>query len=225
MTKLSKITKLPPLREQVSEQIHRAILSGEISVGERLTEDKLANLLGVSRTPIREAMTMLAQVGVLRYREAGGYEVFVPTVEEVSEMYEIRSLLEPFGIQSVAISATKEHVTALKNIIKEEIEAHKAGDASEFALKSFSFRVKLYETCENSMIRKVSEQFIQYLNYIAIVTLQEPDNRQIVIDGQRGIVAALEKNDKADAKKATETYLKAANSALTKAAATASMKS
>lgn len=219
MSKLSKITKLPPLRDQVKEQIHRAILSGEIAVGERLTEDKLTKFFGVSRTPVREAMTMLTQSGVLRLREAGGYEIFVPTVKEIEETYEIRALLEPLGIQSVAKLATRDYLAELKTIIDDEVIAHKADDAAAFALNNFSFRIKLYEICENSMIRKVLEQFFQHLNYIAMITLQDPKVRQIVIDGQKKIFAALSNNDKAEAKKAMKAYLISAHLALAEAAA------
>lgn len=218
MSSLSKLNKLPPLRDQVYESIHRAILVGEIAVGERITEGKLSTFLGVSRTPVREAMSMLQQVGVLRAREGGGYEIFLPTVNEVRESYEVRALLEPVGIQSVAKLCSADYLAELRAIMDAEWEAHKANDPGEFALKNFAFRVKLYENCSNSMIRKVLEQFFQYLNYIAMITLQEPQVRKIVLEGQESIYAALEKRDPALAKKAIKIYLKSAHTALANAA-------
>lgn len=218
MSTLSKLNKLPPLRDQVYESIHRAILAGDIAVGERLTEGKLSSFLGVSRTPVREAMSMLQQVGVLRAREGGGYEIFLPTVNEVEESYEIRALLEPVGIQSVAKHCTADYLAELRAIMDAEREAHKADDPGEFALNNFAFRIKLYENCSNSTIRKVLEQFFQYLNYIAMITLQDPSVRKIVLEGQETIYAALEKRDPVLAKKAIKIYLKSAHTALANAA-------
>lgn len=219
MNPLLKINKLPPLRDQVCESIHRAILSGDISEGQRLTEGKLSTFLGVSRTPVREAMNMLQQKGVLRVRNSGGYEIFVPTAREVEETYEIRALIEPLGIESVAKLSNPQYLSELKEILNAEVAAHKSNDAGEFALKNLSFRLKLYEICANSMVRSVLEQFFQYLNYIAMITLRDSDVREIVLTGQQKIYIALEKGDPVLAKQAIKAYLKTSKKALVDAAA------
>lgn len=214
MGKLSKINKLPPLREQVCESLRRAILAGEIETGERLTEGKLADFLGVSRTPVREAMSILAQMGILRTRESGGYEIFVPSEIEIKEMFEVRLLLEPTAIQGIAKSSNKEFLADLKKILSAIISAHKVGDSSEFALQNLSFRLKLYEACENSVMRKILEQFSQYQHYIAMVTLRDAGVRELVIAGQQAIYDALHTNDANQAQKAIKEHLKRARDSI-----------
>jgi DNA-binding GntR family transcriptional regulator len=78
------------------------IHEGRLSPGERLTEDSLASILGVSRTPVREALGALAQRGVLARRDRGGFVVPVPNLAGLKNAFELRRLLEPYAAQRAA---------------------------------------------------------------------------------------------------------------------------
>jgi DNA-binding GntR family transcriptional regulator len=86
-----------PLREQVYAQLRDALLDGEVSPAERLTEPKLSKRFGVSRTPVREALTRLVADGLVQ-REDYGYSVVVPSMSRVRDLYEVRIAVELRGI-------------------------------------------------------------------------------------------------------------------------------
>lgn len=86
-----------PLREQVYRELRDAVLDGGVSVGDRLTEPKLSRQFGMSRTPIRDALTRLVADGLLR-REDYGYSVVVPSTAQIRDLHEVRIAVELRGI-------------------------------------------------------------------------------------------------------------------------------
>jgi DNA-binding GntR family transcriptional regulator len=86
-----------PLREQVYVALRDALLGGEVAAGVRLTEPKLSKKFGMSRTPVRDALTRLVSDGLLR-REDYGYSVVVPSTAQVLDLYEVRVAVELRGI-------------------------------------------------------------------------------------------------------------------------------
>jgi DNA-binding GntR family transcriptional regulator len=89
-----------PLREQVRDEVLRRLVRGEYPIGGRINEGKLADDLGVSRTPLREALANLAQEGVLELRPNRGYWLSPLTAKEVRETYPIIGALEVLALRS-----------------------------------------------------------------------------------------------------------------------------
>ncbi|MCS7478424.1 GntR family transcriptional regulator [Umezawaea endophytica] len=85
------------LRDQVYARLQDEILSGHLAVTERFTEPRLAKQLGVSRTPVREALTRLMADGLVR-REDYGYSIVVPDMPKIRDLYEVRIAVELRGI-------------------------------------------------------------------------------------------------------------------------------
>ena len=84
--------------------IREKVLSGELTGGQRLREDELATMIGVSRTPVREALRSLAAEGLLRYERNRGVSVESWTLQDLEEVYGLRSLLEPYATSLAATS-------------------------------------------------------------------------------------------------------------------------
>src|SRR5512141_1654325 len=89
------------LREQVFDAVFGMLRNGEFTPGVRITEESLAKMLEVSRTPIREAVGQLARQGML-VREGRGYVVPTPTVDQVHQIIEVRLLIEPAAVRMAA---------------------------------------------------------------------------------------------------------------------------
>lgn len=210
----AKIQKAPPLREQVAENLRIEILSGHFSTDERLTEVKVATYLGVSRTPVREALGLLAQQGILRVRSGGGYELFTPSIEEILEVFEMRELLEVYAIQSVARQSNTQHLKELKNEMDTLKTAHEEDNAGEFAIHNFIFRKTLFRVCNNSLAKKTLAEFDNHMHYIARVTLKNPKTRELVMVGQENIYQALTDHDVSQAIDVIVTNLKTAKMAM-----------
>lgn len=97
----------------VTDRLRKAILDAEFGLGEALSEDKLATALGVSRTPVRDALTALQVQGLIDIRPQRGSYVFMPTRQDVEQLCEFRRILE---VQAVELSATRNKITTLSRI-------------------------------------------------------------------------------------------------------------
>jgi DNA-binding GntR family transcriptional regulator len=97
-----------PLREQIYIRLRDEVLSGDHGFSERLTEPKLAKQLGVSRTPVREALTRLVADGLVR-RADYGYAVVVPSMGKIRDLYEVRIAVELRGIARAIENPTVSH--------------------------------------------------------------------------------------------------------------------
>ena len=117
------------LGEQVYHSLRALLRSGQIEHGQPLQEVQLAERLGVSRTPVRQAMTRLASEGML---VSDGRSFVVPRLarQDVDEIYEVRFLIEPAAIRSVAAFTADKSVRApLDAALAAAAAAHRAGDA------------------------------------------------------------------------------------------------
>jgi DNA-binding GntR family transcriptional regulator len=122
--------KRPPLGQEAARLLGEMIIRGELEPGERLVEEKLADRLGVSRTPLREAFQRLESKGLVQKRPRGGYVVRPLTADEVEEAVDIRTCLESYAARLAArrrneeaLSRMGEAVTAFEDALGEQDEA------------------------------------------------------------------------------------------------------
>ena len=108
----NEINEFMPLREVVFLTLRKAILKGELQPGERLMEIQLANKLGVSRTPIREAIRMLEHEGLVVMKPRRGAQVAKITVQELDDVLEVRKSLEMLAIHKACERMTEEDMQA-----------------------------------------------------------------------------------------------------------------
>ena len=108
-----------PLRDVVFNTLRQAILRGELKPGERLMEIQLANKLGVSRTPIREAIRKLELEGLVLMIPRKGAEVAEITEKSLRDVLEVRRALEELSVQLACEKITKEEIRELERVAKE----------------------------------------------------------------------------------------------------------
>lgn len=123
-----------PLRDVVATELRRQILDGTLSQGERLIEDRLAEQLGVSRNPVREAIRMLEAEGFLDVTARRGCFVATLSADQADDLFEVRLAMEPLGARLAARDAgnprngSGERITRIKEILA-EVEADSGGMA------------------------------------------------------------------------------------------------
>src|SRR3569833_1259386 len=130
--KTPAIKKSATLREQVYQVVVNELKGGDFTPGERITEEGLAKRLGVSRTPIREALMQLSKQGVLRPRDGGGYIVPSPSIEELQQVIAVRTLLEPAAVRMAALEYDKPKVDLISKAIDAEAAAINNAQAVQF---------------------------------------------------------------------------------------------
>lgn len=155
-----------PLRDVVFNTLRQAILRGELKPGERLMEIQLANKLGVSRTPIREAIRKLELEGLVLMIPRKGAEVADIKEKNLRDVLEVRSALETLSVRLACERITDEQIKELKRAAKEFKFTLKSGDITKIAEADVKFHDVIYEATENKkliqLLNNLREQMYRY---------------------------------------------------------------
>lgn len=141
-----------PLRDVVFNTLRRAILRGELKPGERLMEIQLANKLGVSRTPIREAIRKLELEGLVLMIPRKGAEVAEITRKNMMDVLEVRKALEELATELACERIGKEQIAEMRVAAKEFERTLKTGDVTQIAEADEKFHDILYIATNNQRL-------------------------------------------------------------------------
>ena len=185
-----------PLRDVVFNTLREAILKGDLVAGERLMELQLASKLGVSRTPIREAIRMLEQEGLAITIPRKGAIVAGMTEKDMQDVLEIREALEELSVQVACDKITDEEIAQLgKNMTNFE-HSLKTGDLKRMAQADVEFHDVIYQATDNpkliSMLNNLREQMYRY----RVEYLKNPENHQQLLDEHEAIYRGILAKDK-----------------------------
>jgi DNA-binding GntR family transcriptional regulator len=196
-----------PLRDVVFNTLRQAILKGELAPGERLMEIQLAEKLGVSRTPIREAIRKLELEGLVLMIPRKGAEVAKISEKSLRDVLEVRRSLEELAIELACQRMTEMDMARLERDQKAFNEAIKKGDAMQIAETDEQFHDTIYQGTGNDkliqMLNNLREQMYRYrLEYI-----KDEDKRQILLVEHEHILNAVRNRNIADAKNAAREHI------------------
>ncbi len=181
------------VREAAYERLKRAITEGEFLPGDRLAEPELATRLGVSRTPVREAIQRLAQEGLVELLPGRGARVKRLSPLEVAEVYEVRSAIEAEAARLAAERATDAEIASLARL-QARIEALDPDDHKAQTEADLAFHAALVEAAHN---RRLGEFFHSLDALLALIKRYSRDQNQspATLAEHRSIVEALRARD------------------------------
>lgn len=165
----------PPLGREVTRILRRMIVEGEIRPGERLVEDRLAQAIGASRTPLREALHRLEQEGVLKRRDHGGYELPRLTPTEVEEAVETRALLESYAASLAARRATPELLASMQDCMDAFAQALERADHKQMVLSNAQFHLLLGQAAGSKLLSRLLEELEALVERISVTS---PDGQE-----------------------------------------------
>ncbi len=155
-----------PLRDVVYNTLREAILKGELKAGERLMELQLASKLGVSRTPIREAIRMLELEGLAVTIPRKGAEVAKMTVKDMEDVLEVREALDELAAKIACNKITEEQLQTLSKVKDAFEESTKTTDIKQIAMYDEKFHDVIYESTGNvrlvNLLNNLREQIYRY---------------------------------------------------------------
>ncbi len=190
-----------PLRDVVFLTLRQAILRGELKPGERLMEIQLANMLGVSRTPVREAIRKLELEGLVLMVPRKGAEVAEITEKDLRDVLEVREALEVLAVQLACKKITAEQITLLKEKERAYEEAIQGGDITQIAETDVQFHDVIYEATNNDklvvLLNNMREQMYRY----RIEYLKNPAVRQSIAQEHTALVETMRSGNSEDAEK------------------------
>lgn len=174
-------------------ELKQRLLAGDFRLGARLREVGLAALLGVSRTPIREALLRLHAEGLVQRQPDGGFLPVVPDVAFVRALYEVRVGLELQAIQRPARTGAAHDTGALARIVDEweALAADEPEAGPSFVLVDESFHVGLAEAASNPALVDVLRHVNERIRTVRMVDFLTPDRVRSTIEEHLGIARAL----------------------------------
>ena len=196
-----------PLRDVVFNTLRQAILKGELAPGERLMEIQLAEKLGVSRTPIREAIRKLELEGLVLMIPRKGAEVAKISEKSLRDVLEVRRSLEELAIELACQRMSEEELVDLEQAQRAFRQAISQGMAMSIAETDEHYHDIIYQgTCNDKLVQMLNnlrEQMYRYrLEYI-----KDEDKRQVLLVEHEHILAALKGRNIAKAKTAMREHI------------------
>lgn len=185
-----------PVREKVYEYLKSTILSGRFNPGKRLTEEHLAKEIGVSRTPVREALHKLELEGLIKPLETRGFIVSRDSKDEVEELFEIREILEGYALRIISEGISEQVIEQLNGLIEKAEDALRRKKIEEV----FKWNTKFHDMLHGLVTekRRLHRQMVNVRKYVLRYrkgTLQYPDGGKRAIEGHRKILMALRLKD------------------------------
>ncbi|PIV06722.1 MAG: hypothetical protein COS57_02305 [Syntrophobacterales bacterium CG03_land_8_20_14_0_80_58_14] len=179
-------------REKTYDDLKAKILSGHFIPGERLAEEHLAEELGVSRTPVREALHKLEQDGLIEPLESRGFCIPRDSPEEIEDLFELRTVLEGYTLRIICERITDEQIAMLEAIIEKAEDALRRKRIDEV----FQWNTQFHDTLHSLVAdkRRFHSLIVNMRKYVLRYrkdTLQYLGAAKRASDGHRQILLAL----------------------------------
>ncbi|MGZ4159685.1 MAG: GntR family transcriptional regulator, partial [Neobacillus sp.] len=198
------------VEQQVYDQIKLAILARKLAPGKQLVEFNISNTLGVSRTPIRNAIKKLSLEGLVDIIPNRGAFVTSPSKNEVIQAYELRSNLEYLAASKAMDSMTEADFLMIKEIIKTEKNTLINNVNSEdFVNANKAFHIAITKKCDNKFLNEFIEKLINQTNIYLILYdefFSNPGQEPYSPDEHSYILELMQNRDKAELKIALENH-------------------
>jgi DNA-binding GntR family transcriptional regulator len=198
------------LRQQVLEVLRRAILEFHFKPGDRLIERELCDLVGVSRTSVREALRHLESEGLVQNLPNKGPVVAKVTREDAQALYEVREALEGLAARLFTERATAKQVADLQAALARLTAAFGEGDIRSIVGEATGFYDVLLEGCGNATIRDLIRSLQARVVFLRGTSMSRPGRAPGSLQEMRAIVEAIARRDADAAEAASKAHVRAA---------------
>lgn len=192
----AKVEEFLPLRDVVFKKLRRAILLEELKAGERLPEIRLADKLGVSRTPIREAIRKLELEGLVIMVPRRGAIVAQINEKNLKDVLEVRRVLDMLSAELACGRIDEGRKRELKNACAEFEEAAGSGDLREIAQKDVALHNIIIEATGNVMLRQMLENLAEQMYRYRVKYLKDDSQYETLAKEHRALCESIVNGDR-----------------------------
>jgi len=203
-----------PLRELVLEAIRDAIINGTLKPRERLMEIQMAEELGVSRTPIREALRKLELEGFIVMIPRKGAFVADMTFKDIADIFEIRAALEGLAAGLAAERITDEELEKMERHLVEKADTIARGDMERLVEVDTEFHESIYKASRNDRLQGIINNLREQIQRFRATSLAYPGRMKQSLDEHRAIVEAIHARDAALARQVTQEHIENAEQSM-----------
>ena len=192
-----EINEFLPLREVVFLTLRKAILKGELQPGERLMEIALANRLGVSRTPVREAIRMLEHEGLVVMKPRRGAQVAKITEQELNDVLEVRKSLEMLAANKACERMTEEDMKAMRETGAEfrKLALNPNCDLTALTEADVAFHDTIYRGTRNRRLNQILANLREQMYRFRLEYLKDASIRESLVSEHEEIMKAVAGRD------------------------------
>lgn len=196
-----------PLRDVVFNTLRQGILRGLLPPGLRLMEIQLAKQLGVSRTPVREAIRMLELEGLVTTIPRKGAEVAEITPKDLQDVLEVRCAMEALAVELACKTITEEDLQRLRAVLGKFQHLIPNGDASELAECDVEFHDIIIQSTQNKRLIQLLNNLREQMYRYRLEYLKDYSTHQLLLKEHKIIVDCLEQRDVEGAKSIIRTHI------------------
>ncbi|MFY9323791.1 MAG: GntR family transcriptional regulator [Syntrophomonadaceae bacterium] len=206
-----------PLRELVFDALREAIINGTLKPRERLMEIQLAEELGVSRTPIREALRKLELEGFIVMVPRKGAYVADISFKDIADVFEIRAALEALAAGLAAERITDEELEEMERLVAEKAEAISGYDMDRLIRVDTLFHDAIYKASRNQRLTNIINNLREQIQRYRTTSLAYPGRMKRSLEEHRGIVEAIQSRDPQIAQQVAREHIENAETSIIEA--------
>ena len=197
------------LGEQVADIIRRRIVNGELVPGDRLTEEGVAEEFGVSRGPVRDAVSQLVYEGLVELRRPRGIYIRGLTVEDIEQLYSLRAALEQLAVKR-AMAADDERWRPAEELTERMARAADSGDHGEFYRADVAFHSMFYELANHPRLLATWRQYEPTFTALLDVTINHDEDLHESAQSHRELYDIIRSGDAAAVARELDDHLRRA---------------
>lgn len=211
------------LNSQVYEILKNKILSKELKPGTRLVDSQIAHEFGISRTPIRDAIRNLAEDGLVVAVGKKGYAVFQPSVTDINEIFELRSILDIAAVTKLITEILPDNKEVMTRLEQDYLEYGKNNNGQDFIRSDEDFHDMLIHACGNSRLTNIYTELRTQTRFFRSKTSVDKArkekailNHQQILNGLKALdleaaISAVKQHVETSRRDAINDYLKNSN--------------
>ena len=196
-----------PLRDVVFNTLRQAIITGEFAPGERLMEIALANRLGVSRTPVREAIRKLELEGLVVMIPRKGAEVAKITEKDLRDLLEVRSSLEELAAELATERMNEEIKEKLEKALDDFKKAIDSEDNAAIADSDVEFHDIIFEATGNARLIQIISNLREQMYRYRLEYVKDTEYHTVLLNEHRELVKAMLEGKKDEARKIMKKHI------------------
>ena len=190
-----KVIEKKTLHEEIANNLRELIMSGELQEGDKIKEDELCSSMGISKTPLREALRVLSVEGLIKLVPNRGSFVSTPTFEEIREMFDVMSVLEGICARAAAEKMSAKDLAALEKLHDRLENNFKRRAQREYIRINNQFHSFVQELAGNRTLNQIVNGLRQKILLYRYQSLNLPERFEQSIQEHRDLIEAFRKKD------------------------------
>lgn len=196
-SKLSKVNfnDYMPLREVIFNTLREAIIIGELKPGERLMEVQLAEKMGVSRTPVREAIRKLELEGLVHMMARRGAQVADLSMKDIMDVLEVRASLDGLATALATTRITADELKELNHVSQQFVQFVEKENLQGAIKKDVEFHEIIYRSARNDKLIQIAINLREQIQRFRVIYLKDFTNAKDIIKEHNDIYQAIQRRD------------------------------